>query len=344
MSPFWTAQILGWAIYVLANFVVSTFTMQEPPASAYLVLFGQKLIKGGIGLAASLVLYELYRRLWPRRWPLPALAFAGAIASMILGLVWLFFVRLAYRQEPLAVGFHRDALTHVFVLIAWSAIYFTVRYRSELQVETERALRATALANEARLRMLRYQVNPHFFFNSLNSIRALIDESPDRARDMVTQLSELFRYSLLDEEETTLGQELGAIRNYLAIQKIRFEDKLEVVYDVDAAAEAVRLPSFLVHPLVENAVKYGLHTSPPPLRIVVRAGLEDGMLAVEVRNSGRLANGASLDRPVLGTRTGLHNIGERLRQRYAGRHHFDLSEADGWVTARLRIPASERLR
>jgi LytS/YehU family sensor histidine kinase len=190
--------------------------------------------------------------------------------------------------------------------------------------------------------MLRYQVNPHFFFNSLNSIRALIDESPERAREMVTQLSELFRYSLLDETETSLGDELGAIRNYLAIQKIRFEDKLEVVYEIETSAEAVRLPSFLIHPLVENAVKYGLHTSPPPLRIVVRAGVRDGVLGVEVKNTGRLANGARLDGPVLGTGTGLHNIGERLRQRYSGRHSFDLGEADGWVTARLEIPASER--
>jgi hypothetical protein len=341
VSPFWIAQLVGWALYVLANFVVSTFTLTAQDGSAYVVLLGQKLIKGGIGLAASLLLAWLYLRLWPRRWPLWGLALIGTLASTVLGMVWLFFVRLAYLQEPLAIGFHRDALTYIFALIAWSAIYFTVRYRSELQVETERALRATALAHEARLRMLRYQVNPHFFFNALNSIRALIDESPARARDMVTELSELFRYSLLDDAETTLGGELGAIRNYLAIQKIRFEDRLDVAFEVDSAAEAVRLPSFLVHPLVENAIKYGLHTSPPPLRIVVRAEVRAGVLAVEVRNSGHLANGASLDRPVLGTGTGLHNSGERLRQRYAGRHRFALDEADGWVSARLEIPATE---
>ena len=343
MNPFWIAQGLGWALYVLANYLVSIWLVVEPSSGAYLVLFGQKLIKGGLGLGISLILYALYSRLWARRWPLWSLTLVGGVATSFLGVVWLALTRLAYRQEPFAaVGFHRDALAHVFVLVAWSAIYFTARYRGELAAETERALRATALANEARLRMLRYQVNPHFFFNALNSIRALIDESPARAREMVTQLSELFRYSLLDQEETTLGEELGAIRNYLTIQKIRFEEKLEISYQVDPAAEGVRLPSFLVHPLVENAVKYGLHTSPAPLRIVIAAELRDGKLMIEVRNSGRLGKGAPLDPPVLGTGTGLANIAERLRQRYAGRHHFDLDENAGWVSARLEIPAAER--
>ncbi len=335
VSPFWIAQFLGWGLYVLGNFIFSLGLVAESTLAAHVILLGQKLIKGAIGLGASLVLHRALGVLWRRRVSLVTLGLASLAGSLLLGAIWLFLVRLAYRQPPLGAGFARDVLTHVFVLVAWCAIYVTVRTRDELAAERERALRADAAAGEARLRMLRYQVNPHFFFNALNSIRALIDESPARARETVTRLAELFRYSLEGQEEATFGDELAAIRNYLAIQKIRYEDQLEIVEEIDDAALPVPMPSFLVHPLVENAVKHGLRTSALPLRLELRAAVTDGRLVREVHHGGRLA-GENLED---GTGTGLANIGERLRERYPGRHDLRLSEEDGGVTARLEIPA-----
>jgi hypothetical protein len=340
VSPFWSAQLVGWSLYVVINYLVSFGALAEPTAAAHVVLFGQKLIKGGIGLGMSLILALLYRRLWPRRWSIWPMALAGVAASLALGWIWTVLVRLAYLQTAFGGTFRHDYLTFTAALMAWTALYYSVNYRRELAAETERALRATALANEARLRMLRYQVNPHFLFNSLNSIRALIDEDPERARAMITELSEFFRYSLLDPQgaDTTLSDELAAIRNYLAIQKIRFEEKLEVDLCVSPQAEAAQLPSFLVHPLVENALKYGLKTSPMPLRIAIVAEVVDGRLCVEVANTGHLVpesgkpNGA-------GTGTGLSNVRERLRHTYPGRHAFALDERDGWVRARLEVPS-----
>lgn len=341
MSPFWTAQLIGWGMYVLVNHVLAIGSLSDPSLAGHAVHLGQKLIKGGIGLAMSLVLDAIYRGIWHRQWSLWRLAVVAAVASTALGWAWFVLTRLSYRQSPF--GLERESLPYHLALLAWSALWLTVSYRRELEVETERALRATALASEAQLRMLRYQVNPHFLFNALNSIRALIDEQPARARKMVTRLAELFRYSLLDTggARVPLGEELQAIRSYLAIQKIRFEERLEVSLQISAAAEAVLLPSFLIHPLVENAVKYGLDTSDLPLRVTVRAEVEHGRLRVEVSNSGRLVSPAEHAASVLprGTGTGLANIRERLRQAYPGDHHLDLREHDRRVIATLEVPA-----
>ena len=197
--------------------------------------------------------------------------------SFLFGLVWsAAATRVLWPDRPLWPGAFKSATSYGITLLAWSALYLAFTYRARLDAETERALRADALASQARLEMLRYQVNPHFLFNALNSIRALIEEDRDKARLMVTELSEFFRYSLLHARsgEIPLEAELEAIRSYLAIQKIRFEERLEVTWEVSAGgAPPARLPGFLVHPLVENAVKHGMETSPMPLRIGIAARL-----------------------------------------------------------------------
>jgi LytS/YehU family sensor histidine kinase len=225
-------------------------------------------------------------------------------------------------------------------MIGWSGLYIGFSWRQELEAEKERALRADALATEARLQMLRYQINPHFLFNALNAVRALIDENPPGARRMVTQLAEFFRFSLVhgQEREASLADELEAIGNYLAIQKTRFDDHLDVSIEIDPSVGDMRLPAFLIHPLVENAVKYGMETSPMPLRIRLAARLVDGHLTVEVANTGRWLDPER--KPAIqaeGTGTGLHNIRGRLAMLRPGRHRFDIRERDGWVTAILDL-------
>src|SRR5262249_40309916 len=178
--------------------------------------------------------------------------------------------------------------------------------------------------------------NPHFLFNSLNSLRALIDENPAAAREMVTQLAELFRHSLRTAREAlTVGDEVTAIRNYLDIQKIRFDEGLDATVDVDAAAAATQLAGFLIHPLVENAVKYGRETSDKPLRVRVCVRRDGNQLDVLVTNTGRwLDDGA---RDGAGTGTGLRNLRARLAHLYPGRHALEVGAADGGVRARLTL-------
>jgi len=185
---------------------------------------------------------------------------------------------------------------------------------------------------------LRYQLNPHFLFNALNSIRASIDEDSRRAKRMVTEFSEFLRYSLLNDNSALvdLRQEIEAIKNYLAIEKIRFEEKLEVTFNVEPAAEQCQLPGFLVHPLVENAVKHGMTNNSGPLKICIAATMRDGRLVVEVANTGRLdmrtqpTNGG-------GTQIGLRNVRERLAKLYPDKSSFSLRQEGAWIRATIEV-------
>lgn len=348
-SGFWTAQLLWWAFYAVANHLSSLPGLADSSLAAHVQLFEHKLGKAAIGCACSLLLLLLYRRLLPRV-SLPALGAVALGASLAGGLAWEVGMRSMYGWPLFEAEMPRNALYPVFVLVAWSALYFSFAYRQRAELETKRALRATALATEAQLAMLRYQVNPHFLFNALNSLRALIDENTASARRMVTQLAELFRYSLRTarENDLSLSDEIAAIRNYLDIQKIRFEDGLEVAIDVEPAAAATALPGFLVHPLVENAVKYGLETSGRPLRVEVRARRDGGQLHVEVANTGRWLESTPVPAATAnGTGTGLRNLRERLRHIYPDRHELSIGEVEGWVRAvmvldvgRAELPAA----
>ena len=220
-----------------------------------------------------------------------------------------------------------------------SGLYFTVRYWLELQEQREKTLRATGLAHQAQLQMLRYQLNPHFLFNTLNSIRAMVLEDPGKSRQMITRLSDFLRYSLDGEaKETTIGGEIAALRGYLEIQHIRFEQKLNVTTEVDPSTEPIVVPCFVIHGLVENAIKYGMDTSPMPLNVLVQVTRRDGGMRILVRNSGKLvARDASSRGAETGTGTGLRNIAQRLELGFPNRYSFEIYEKDGWVNAAIDL-------
>jgi two-component system LytT family sensor kinase len=160
---------------------------------------------------------------------------------------------------------------------------------------------------------------------------------------MLGELSEFLRYSLVQSKVMTvpLKEELNAVRNYLDIEKIRFEDKLEVSFDIALAAENFPVPSFLIHPLVENALKYGMQTSALPLVIEVKAQSQNGTLQIAVVNSGRLMTKPRAGVPTSnGAGIGLENVRQRLAQTFPARHRFNVFERDGRVHAELEIDRS----
>jgi signal transduction histidine kinase len=237
-------------------------------------------------------------------------------------------------------------------LLAWSALYVSLLNRDALQEQREQALRAVAEARDAQLRMLAYQLNPHFLFNTLNSLRALIDEDRGRARQMVTELAGFLRYSLVERplQLTRLSEELEAVRGYLAIESIRFEERLEVRVEVRAEAEECLVPAFLLNPLVENALKHGAPAGPgQPLRVWLRGESAGGRLRISVENTGSLAPPAGGDRTVgsspgrperlLGAGVGLRNVRARLEHHYPGTHRLGIDEGDGVVRVSLDLPA-----
>ena len=332
---FWTAQLLWWGFYVLVFYLAALPGFTDPTLHGHIVHLVAKIAKASVGFLATLVLYALYVR-WVTRLRLPVLGVCAIAASYVLAVGWELASRVIYQQPVINDQLLRDSMLPTFVLATWSALYFSFVYRDRAAAEAERALRATALATEAELAMLRYQVNPHFLFNSLNSLRALIDENPAAARTMVTQLAELFRHSLrTTRDELTVGDEVTAIRNYLDIQKIRFDDSLDAAVEIDDAAAQTPLAGFLIHPLVENAVKYGRETSDKPLRVRVTVRRDGNRLDVLVTNTGRwLDDGA---RNGAGTGTGLRNVRARLAYLYPDRHALEVGPAEGGVRAHLTL-------
>lgn len=226
------------------------------------------------------------------------------------------------------------------VLVAWSLLYYVIKLWTDLIVEKERAEKADLLAHKAQLQMLRYQLNPHFLFNTLNTIRALVEVDKDKAKKIVTELSEFLRYSLISKSSAIvpLSEEIDAIKHYIEIQKIRYEEKLNIQIDVQPGTEKIQILSFLIYPLIENAVKYGMKTSSLPLEINLNARLNKNYFTVEVINSGKWIDKSnevySLDK---GTGKGLENVKLRLENAYGKNQSFNIKEDNNKVIVELQI-------
>src|SRR5262245_23220588 len=338
-------QLSFWGLFVLLFFLAV-----RPYALFADILLGQAAATAAFGLAASALLERLHAVMLGRGAPPIAAASAVLAGSVLLGLAWFPLARWAGNLidpfERLAMNVPGGQLfapvqmpLYPAALLLWSFLFLAAAQWQAQRSQEERVLKSESLAHEARVRMLRYQLNPHFLFNALNSIGALAGESPHRIQRMVAELSGFLRYSLLDPErlEVPLGEEIRAVAQYLEVEKVRFEDDLDVHVDVDPAAAARVVPAFLVLPLVENAIKHGRRTSPLPLRIHVDARVEGGALLIEVQNTARwLEAGRSSERSA-GTGTGLRNLRERLAAHYPGRHRFDVYEEGVSVYARIRI-------
>jgi sensor histidine kinase YesM len=231
-------------------------------------------------------------------------------------------------------------LGNYMIFLCLASIYLISYYWIEFQNQKEKTLNATLLANEAQLKMLQYQINPHFLFNTITSVLSLIDENKSKAKNVLMSLSEYFRYTLNNKngETVELSKEVQAVKKYLDIQKVRFEEKLEIEYRIDPKAEKLKVPFFIIHPLVENAVKYGIKTSPLPLKIKIEISLADEkILRIEVINSGKIFSSDSELRNTMSTSTGIENLKKRLEIIYGEESSFSLTEEDGNVHASISI-------
>lgn len=257
----------------------------------------------------------------------------------ILSFVWM-VLRVSFTNillsDPLFFSsvFFYKSFGLIFIIIAFASIYYLINHWLSLQKQKEMTLKATNLANEAQLQMLRYQINPHFLFNSLNTIRCMVEEDKTVARKMITELSNFFRYSLSQTGTTdTFENEINAIKNYLEIQKIRFEEKLIINYDIDEKLYELKIPFFIILPLVENAIKFGLQSCKSPLSIKICAKANKH-LEISVHNTGHLIKD---NRESGGTHTGIENTKKRLSLYFPDNYSFKLFEEDSWVIAQIII-------
>jgi hypothetical protein len=283
-----------------------------------------------------------WRALWPRM----------LAAGVAMGFLWCavcFFVDMVVLGYP----WHRPySLWQAFMvvwiqgsvsMIGWLCVYFFYHVLARLQRLQLEQLRLAASVKEAELRALKSQVNPHFLFNSLNSLRALIDEDAPRAREAVTRLANMLRYSLQSGQLETVPfeDELRIVEDYLALEQIRHENRLHVRWDIAADVRLVNVPPMLLQTLVENAVKYGIGSRREGGELVISAHLAGAALNIRVTNPGGFAEPASNAAARAGSSTGvgLRNASERLRLLFGELATLTLlAEPPGCVTADVLIP------
>jgi LytS/YehU family sensor histidine kinase len=221
------------------------------------------------------------------------------------------------------------------IYLVWHIFYMAVLSLRRANSAEAEALRLEVAAKDAELRALQAQVNPHFFFNSMNSVRALIYEDQNAAAQMIDQLASVMRYALQSGYHDTvpLSAEIEAVQAYLAIEKIRFEERMRVSVEIGVGLELVRIPPMALQTLVENAVKYGVETSATGSEIrIVAQRMDDGAVHIEIANLGAIVPFAN------STKVGLVNTRKRLALALGANAQLDLSENSGWVRATLTLP------
>ena len=344
---FWTLQLGGWSSWA-ATFYLGILVWGEPPERYYLYL----PIIAGVGMGLTLAMRWVYRITWDRSPGTRGFAIMGA--SYCAGVAWilcrsiLFYNlfpeeidRLEARGGIELARYFENTLSGVWVMLVWSALYFGIKYYLLSQEEQQRYLKAISMAQEAQLKMLRYQLNPHFLFNTLNAISTLIlDRDTALANDMVMKLSRFLRYSLDNDpmQQVTVAEEIDSLKLYLDIEKVRFAERLTLHFSIDADAEGALMPSLLLQPLVENSIKYAVSQAVGGGSIAVSASVEGDRLQLVVADDGP---GLDLRQGRLpkGGGVGLANTRERLAQVYGEHQSFRLNSTDPHgLTITIRIP------
>lgn len=331
---FWQLNLFFWGLYGLAAFGTRLAIGQTVGRALIFTL-----VLEGTCLLLSLVLRALYRRgkrdfgLWSG-FLVIVLSLGAAVTQ---GLVATGFTMLSGWPNPM-FDFFVNATLRLLVMwgtfMMWSLGYFWLWAETDRSIESDRRVEAQREAQRMELQMLRAQLDPHFLFNSLNGIAAEIRPHPDAAVDMVGELSDYLRYSLDHRKQpiSRLSTELGAMESYLRIERARFGDRLHFRVEASEPARMRLVPSFLLQPLVENAVKHGLDRSNATLDIGLRAQVDGRLLEISVTNSGTMAPADPTHEGL-----GLETLRRRLELHYPQRHRFALEERDGHVTATLQL-------
>jgi sensor histidine kinase YesM len=351
---FWNLQLAGWGAAFLLRAVIA-FANDQPFALLALIL-----ISIITGFSISLLLSVIYRFLIRQRplitWGMTAVVLAAAVIintsidAWVQGVYYGASRETTFVQLVISLSFIPLAL-----LVGWSALYYAINFFLTVEEQADRLERLEAQATAAQLAMLRYQLNPHFLFNTLNSISTLVLlKQTEPANAMLTRLSGFLRHTLVAEpgSQVTLAQEIETLQLYLDIERMRFEERLRTHFEIEDAALPAQLPAMLLQPLVENAIKYAVSTQEEGARIALTARVIGERLRLTVEDTGPGVDDTPRDfsaAPVPGqpvsTGVGLANIRNRLAQAYGDNHLFETrSEAGGGFTVLIEIPFTRAAR
>ena len=335
---FWPLQVVGWGCYTILSF---TAKVGEGAPWSWIFFY---LAVATSGVLVTSVLRIGYRRVW--HWPTPRMALASAGFLLLATLVQMKFYVATLAgfcddcEMDSVFGYLWYFTSTMYVLLSWSGLYFGIKFSRQLQEQKEAALKAQAMAHEAQLKMLRYQLNPHFLFNTLNAISTLVlDGRAQTANGMVGSLSAFLRYSLDSDpvQRVTLAQEMDATNLYLSIEQLRFGERLRVSMQVTAEVRAALVPSLILQPLIENAIKHAVSRREEGGTIEIHAHRDGASLFIVLQDDGPGCVDFSERRN--GHGVGLANTRERLSVLYGTRQDFSIANrTPHGCQVRLRLP------
>lgn len=337
-QQFWIFQLVGWSIWVSMLVLRDLFFV--PPE----YILSSALVFSASAVAAVIVtagLRYIYLLVWERGFIVRFLvAWFGSLLAAFLWQPFRNYIALLPYGEifDLSNASAEDLFEGVFsvswpLMLLWSALYFIVKYYLLLQEEKEKSLRSEALAHEAQLLMLRYQLNPHFLFNTLNAISTLVlSKSTEQANEMLLKLSKFLRYSLDHSplDQVSLEHELATTRLYLDIEKVRFGDRLILKIEVDEGLQHALVPTMLLQPIIENCIKHGISKSESGGTVAICIGKKHDKLQLEVKDDGPgiKDDGALGETFDLSPGVGVSNIRNRLQEIYGDAHSLTFANAE----------------
>ncbi|OYX62417.1 MAG: sensor histidine kinase [Novosphingobium sp. 32-60-15] len=346
---FWRLQILGWGGAMLLR-AVSASAYTQPWSFLVIVI-----IATITGFSISLILSVIYRAVMGRRpiftWGVTALVLSLAVSLSAFINSWVFSLYLQGGDVSFAQLFIGALYLDLTLLISWTGLYYAINFFLQVEEQNDQLMRLEAQATSAQLAMLRYQLNPHFLFNTLNSISTLVLlKQTEPANAMLSRLSSFLRYTLVNEPtaRVTVAQEIETLKLYLDIELMRFEERLRTEFRVDDAVRNALMPSLLLQPLVENAIKYAVSPLEYGAEITIEAQLVGSMLRVTVSDTGPGLQPGTDPSTVFGassdsTGIGLANIRDRLAQAYGENQRFDISNRpEGGFQVVLELPFEAR--
>lgn len=342
---YWGCQIFGWGGVALFGRIMEALQALASPATAQIQDHEFLPLSCLAGLVASHLLRLLIQRgKWLEMPPAKLImryALALAVSTLLLSVIGILFFKSLTAQESRAETFTIALMINSSLMGAWMAIYFLFHFYEAFHRAREEQVLLREAVTRSQLEALRLQLNPHFLFNALNSIRALIPASAPEAREGVTRLAGVLQSTLVGKTTDTIAfaRELEVVRDYLAIEKLRFADHLRIVESIDPTLDPVPIPPLMLLTLVENAIKHGVQLHEQAATISLIGTLANGMVTLVVESPG--SESQSSAQSSLGI--GLRNVRERLQLIY-GAEASAVLEAVSASTMRctLKYPATPR--
>ncbi|MFB6455623.1 sensor histidine kinase [Chitinophaga sp. Hz27] len=334
ISKYWWCQILGWLTY----FLVNAFVFSSTPNTLYYVSL---VVLTLMGVISTHAFRYLVRRLEWETYTMDKqllLFFWIMVGSGTLLFICKYLImRFIFMDEEREVDDTFRGLISAYILMTiWWATYFIYHYVERTRAEKLDQLTLQATVKELELKTIKAQLNPHFIFNALNSIRALVDENPQRARTAITELSNILRSSMAAEKAETVSmeKELNIVKDYLALETIRFEERLVVTYDIDPDTLTLQVPPMMLQTLVENAIKHGISKTISGGNVMISSHLKGLQHEITIENTGQF-----VENPRNGHGFGLESTRQRLSLLFGNRASFEIRNKDAqMVEARVLMP------